>query len=103
MQVKEPETAASRTATTLGCPFCGVYEHTGRHDGTGCLSCRGFLSEGLLQALCRVPRLHEIYPELAQVVTPPRLSTTGSQEHARQARALSDDASDDGDRLRAAV
>jgi hypothetical protein len=108
MQVKEPVTAASRTNITLGCPFCGVYEDSYPHHGTGCLSCRGFLSEGLLQALCRVPRLHEIYPELAPVVAPPtpRLATTGRREHARPARALSGDAGDAGDagdRLRAAV
>jgi hypothetical protein len=101
--VKEPITPASRTNITLGCPFCGVYEHADRHDESGCLSCRGFLSEGLLQALCRVSRLHEIYTNTgpAPVVTPPRLATTGRREHARQARALPDDAG--GDRLRAAV
>jgi hypothetical protein len=99
--VKEPVTAASRTNITLGCPFCGVYEDSYPHHGTGCLSCRGFLSEGLLQALCRVPRLHEIYTWPAPRVAPPRLATTGRREHARQARALPDDAG--GDRLRAAV
>jgi hypothetical protein len=102
IQVNKPVTSASRnTSSALGCPFCGVYEHSGRHDESGCLSCRGFLSEGLLQALCRVSRLHEIYPGPAPVVTPPRLATTGRREHARQARALPDDAG--GDRLRAAV
>ena len=98
--MNEPVNAASRTNITLGCPLCGVYEHTGRHDGNGCLSCRGFLSEGLLQALCRVSRLHDIYPGPAQVVAPPRLATTGKREHTRQAKALS---GDDSDRLRAAV
>ena len=102
--VKEPITSAPRANSTLGCPFCGVYEHAGdRHDGTGCLSCQGFLSEGLLQALCRVPGLHEIYPGPAPVVAPPRLATTGRREHATQARAHPDDAGDAGDRLRAAV
>jgi hypothetical protein len=101
--VKEPVTAASRTNITLGCPFCGVYEHTGRHNGSGCLFCRGFLSEELLQALCRVPGLREIYPGPAPIVAPPRLATTGRREHARQARALPDDAGDDGERLSAAV
>ena len=101
--VKKPITSAPRTDITLGCPFCGVYEDFDHQDGTGCLSCRGFLSEGLLQALCRVPGLHEIYPGPAPVVAPPRLAATGRREHASQARTLPDDAGDDGDRLRAAV
>jgi hypothetical protein len=42
------------------CPFCGVYEDTGHN--VCCLYCRGFLSEGLLKALRRLPDLPEVLP-----------------------------------------
>jgi hypothetical protein len=59
-QVDDPLTAASHTV--LGCPFCEVHQHTDHNSGVTCLSCKGFLSEGLLQALRRVPDLPEILP-----------------------------------------
>jgi hypothetical protein len=52
---------AVESHTTPGCPFCEVYGRTG-HDGGRCLSCRGFLSEGLLEALRRIPGVAEIFP-----------------------------------------
>src|SRR5919107_5725726 len=42
------------------CPFCGVYEHIGHN--VCCLYCRGFLSEGLIKALRRLPDLPGILP-----------------------------------------
>jgi hypothetical protein len=56
----DPLTVASHTV--LGCPFCEVHQHTDHDSGVTCLSCKGFLSEGLLQALRRVPDLPEILP-----------------------------------------
>ena len=35
------------------CPFCEVGEHSG-HDSARCLACKGFFSEGLLEALRRM-------------------------------------------------
>jgi hypothetical protein len=76
-QVNDSVTAASDTI--LGCPFCQVYEHTDRHDGARCLSCRGFLSEGLLKALRGIPGLPEIF--LAPPAdTPARGTDTGSRD-----------------------
>jgi hypothetical protein len=43
-----------------GCPFCEVLEHS--DHGVYCLSCRGFLSEALLKALCRISDLPAILP-----------------------------------------
>ena len=59
-QVNDSLTAASHTV--LGCPFCEVLQHTDHDSGVTCLSCKGFLSEGLLKALRRVPDLPEILP-----------------------------------------
>ena len=42
------------------CPFCGAYEHIGHN--VCCLYCRGFLSEGLLKALRRLPDLPGVLP-----------------------------------------
>ena len=41
------------------CPFCEAGEHAGR-DSARCLTCEGFLSEGLLEALRRMTELPAI-------------------------------------------
>jgi hypothetical protein len=51
---------AAASPTSQGCPFCEVYDHA--DHGAVCLSCRGFLSEGLLKALRRIPDLPEMLP-----------------------------------------
>ena len=93
--MNEPVSAASRA--TLDCPFCGVYESTDRHNGSGCQSCRGFLSEGLLQALRRLPNLPELARSPAPALAPTRLATT---ERPGRDRIIGGHA---GGQLRAAV
>jgi len=58
--VNDPLTATHHT--TLGCPFCEVHPHTDHEGAVTCLSCKGFLSDGLLNALRRIPDLPEILP-----------------------------------------
>ena len=52
-----------------GCPFCWVYQHSDPQE-SGCLSCRGFLSEGLLEALRRLPNLSEVLGAPAYAALP---------------------------------
>jgi hypothetical protein len=54
------DSIAAATHASQSCPYCEVYEHA--DHGAVCLSCRGFLSEGLLKALRRIPDLPEILP-----------------------------------------
>jgi hypothetical protein len=46
----------------LRCPFCEVYEHSGRNSGP-CPSCSGFFSEGFLKALRHIAKLPGVFPE----------------------------------------
>lgn len=55
-QVHDSMTAES---SSLRCPFCEVYEHTG-HGSQRCPSCSGFFSETLLKALRQVTGLPKI-------------------------------------------
>jgi hypothetical protein len=56
MQVDNSIAAAS--SSIQNCPFCEVYEQL--NHGAVCLSCQGFLSDGLLEALRRIPDLPDI-------------------------------------------
>ena len=59
-KIQVDNSIATAAHASQGCPFCEVLEHT--DHGVYCLSCRGFLSEGLLKALCRIPDLPAILP-----------------------------------------
>jgi hypothetical protein len=59
-RIRQVDDSIGAATSIQHCPFCGVYEHTGHN--VCCLYCRGFLSEGLLKALRRLPDLPGILP-----------------------------------------
>jgi hypothetical protein len=76
-RIRQVDNSIGATSPIIqGCPFCEVYEHP--NHGAVCLSCRGFLSEGLLKALRRIPALPEILPTSSG--TPARAAGIGSRD-----------------------
>jgi hypothetical protein len=59
-RIRQVDDSIEAATAIQHCPFCEVYEHTGHN--VCCLYCRGFLSEGLLKALRRLPDLPGILP-----------------------------------------
>jgi hypothetical protein len=60
VRIRQVDDSIDAATAIQHCPFCGVYEHTGHN--VCCLYCRGFLSEGLLKALRRLPDLPGVLP-----------------------------------------
>jgi hypothetical protein len=95
-RIKQVDDSIDGATAIQHCPFCGVYEHTGHN--VCCLYCRGFLSEGLLKALRRLPDLPGILPSSspgtrARAVGVGRIDASSSYS-ASQSRVSAPDADD---------